>query len=312
MMIQISKLSFAALAFMAPLQTSTPHVSHRHAAPEARARVLVDSAIIAMGGIAELRAVPSIRVEGAQHDYLAGNAERADGPWKTAYTHYAELADLSNLRLRRRTIGTSRFFATPQERTVITSDTAAASILPDGKQIAAQVFQYEDAIDHIDTDPVRALQLALAAPDLVRDPPDTLYREIYDGVSFARRGGRMRILLDRHTRLPGAIVILRAYPDDPRRGPFGDIHLMTVFAEAGRAVGLMVSDAINRDREWGNTHRSIRVQFYRECACPGRFVRHNAVDTRAVSRDPAEVVLPTQAWRAWRTGRDPRRDCEPP
>lgn len=215
---------------------ATPPVAAQSYVPklgvkQASAHALVDSAIVAMGGMERLRAVRSIRVEGAQHEYLAGNAERADGPWKTYYTHYTQLTDFKNLRIRRNSTGTFVFSPVPRVATLIISDSAAALIGASGKPVAAQSSQYVDATDRMDADPIRAVQLASVASDLRRNTPDTLFREVYDVVSFAWRGGRMRLLLDQHTHLPGANIIDRAYPEDLRRSPFGDIHLMTVFAD---------------------------------------------------------------------------------
>ncbi|HEX6695063.1 MAG TPA: hypothetical protein VF035_10230, partial [Longimicrobiales bacterium] len=51
---------------------------------------LVDASIAAMQGTAS---VGSARAEGIQHEFMLGNAERAEGPWRTFYTHFAELRD---------------------------------------------------------------------------------------------------------------------------------------------------------------------------------------------------------------------------
>ena len=221
---------FASTVFV-PIAAFAPTRSVARVPPEASARALIDSAISAMGGMARLRAVHSIRIDGAQHDYLAGNSERADGPWKTVYTRYDQLSDMVGGRIRRTSSGTSEFNPVATQATLIFTDSVASVVPAGGKESAAQPTQYVDASDRLDSDPVRAVMLALAAPDLRRDATDTLFREPFDGLSFAWRNGRMRVLLDRHTRLPGAVVFERAYPGDVRRLPFGDIHLMTVYAD---------------------------------------------------------------------------------
>ena len=68
-------------------------------APDPRA--LIDSAIVAMQRTAQVRSVKAYRLSGTQHEYVFGNAERADGPWFPIYSTFSELRDGASSNFRR-------------------------------------------------------------------------------------------------------------------------------------------------------------------------------------------------------------------
>jgi hypothetical protein len=56
---------------------------------------LVDSAIAAMQRTTSLHAARSLRLVGMQHEFMLGNAERSEGPWRVTYSQFSELRDLT-------------------------------------------------------------------------------------------------------------------------------------------------------------------------------------------------------------------------
>ena len=175
-----------------------------------------------MGGVT-LRRARSLHVSGIEHFLVLGNAERAEGPWRVLYMQFAELRDLSDLRLRRNVTPLGTRTAQPPA-TLLVSDSVAAVRAGD-RQTGATRSTVEDALDRMGASPDRALSLAAAASDLRSEGTVTHWGVVHDVVSFPWRTGRMRIEINRESRLPAAVEIVRTYPNDFRRAPFGDITL---------------------------------------------------------------------------------------
>lgn len=187
-------------------------------------KALVDSAIAAMQRTASLRDVRAIRLAGIQHDFILGNAERAEGPWRVQYTVFTELRDAQTGASRRTERGISPTGTLSPDRVTILSDSVVA-LAANGRVTGAAHSSFEDIIDRIDGSPERALALAAASPSLRLDGTIKRLGATYDVVSFPWRNGRMRIELHRDTRLPEAVEIVRTYPDNFRWDVFGDVHM---------------------------------------------------------------------------------------
>lgn len=190
-------------------------------------RALVDSAIAALQRTASLREVRSYRLTGMQHDYVLGNAERADGPWFPVYSQFSELRDGGSSHFRRTSQNLTTAGKGPELVTILVDSVVANRV--NGREIGSSHAAYEDAIDRIDAAPLRALQLAAASPALTMGGTVTRYGLTYDVVSFPWRNGRMRLELNRETHLPDAVDIVRAYPDNFRWAPFGDVTMRTEY-----------------------------------------------------------------------------------
>lgn len=183
-------------------------------APDAKA--LVDSGMRAM----HMAPLHSIRVVGIQHTFMLGNAERADGPWRTIYARFTELAEPAENRVRLAIQPLSAGYGGPS--VVILTD----SIMAGGSRTS-----YEDWIDRINASPERALALAAASPSLRLVGTAHRYGLTFDVVEFPWRGGRMRIEIERETHLPDVVEVVRAYPHDFRRAPFGDVTTRTEYVD---------------------------------------------------------------------------------
>src|SRR5512144_3026702 len=105
-----------ALAFSLP---TTPHPKPTNP------RALVERAIAALQRTASLRDVRAYRLTGLQHDYLLGNAERADGPWIPLYSQFTELRDGGSSSFRR-TSGSLTTNGKGPEIVTILTDTVVA------------------------------------------------------------------------------------------------------------------------------------------------------------------------------------------
>lgn len=169
---------------------------------------LIDSAQHAMGS----EPTHSIRVVGIQHTFMLGNAERAEGPWRTIYARFSALYDASRGQLRLTTQPLSAGFGGP-----------SVAVLSDSVMAGGSATSYEDWIDRINASPERALALAAASPSLRVVGTTQRYGLTFDVVEFPWRNGRMRIELERETHLPDVVAIVRRYPKDFRRAPFGDV-----------------------------------------------------------------------------------------
>jgi len=198
--------------------------------PGPQPRALVDSAIVAMQHTTTLRAARSLRLAGIQHEFMLGNAERSEGPWRVFYSQFSELRDLAAPALRRTDQVLSAGGTKGPDRTTILADSVVA-VSSAGRQTGSSHGAYEDLIDRVDGSPERALLLASASPGLAYEKTATHYGVTYDVVSFPWRNGRMRLELDRNTHLPAAIDIVRPYPDNFRWAPFGDVTIRTVFVD---------------------------------------------------------------------------------
>ena len=191
---------------------------------------LVDSAIAAMQRTTQLRDVRAVRVTGIQHEFMFGNAERAEGPWRVFYSQFTELRNMDAPAFRRteRTI-TPAGVMSPDRVTVLADSVMANRVGP--REIGSSHAAYEDAIDRIDGSPERALRLASASLSLRSDGTTTRFGLVFDKVSFPWRNGRMALEINRETHLPNAVVIVREYPDNFRWAPFGVITMRAEYVD---------------------------------------------------------------------------------
>jgi hypothetical protein len=198
------------------------------AAPTPRA--LVDSAIASVQRSTSLATFHSLKLVGVQHEWVLGNAERAEGPWRVTYSQFTELHDLDGPSLRRTERAVLPTGNTSAERVSILTDSVMAT-MTNGRQAGASHAFYEDVIDRIDGSPIRALRLALASPALKAERPVTRYGLAFDVVSFPWRNGRMRIEISRESRLPEVVEIVRPYVDNFRWAPFGDVTMRMEYVD---------------------------------------------------------------------------------
>lgn len=179
-------------------------------------KALVDSGLRAM----HMAPFHSIRVVGIQHTFMLGNAERADGPWRTIYARFTELAEPAENRVRLSIQPLSAGFGGPQN-----------IVLTDSVMIGGSRSAYEDWIDRMNASPERVLVLATTSPGLRWVGETHRYGLTFDVVEFPWRNGRMRIELERETHLPDVVEITRTYPHDFRRAPFGDVTTRTEYVD---------------------------------------------------------------------------------
>jgi hypothetical protein len=199
-------------------------------APPPNPRALVDSAIAAVERSTPSSSYHTLKLVGIQHDWVLGNAERAEGPWRVSYSHFTELHDLDRPGLRRTERGISPTGAMSTDRVSILSDSVMAFVV-NGKETGSSHAFYEDVIDRLDGSPIRALRLASSTTSLKLEPSVNHYGLAFDVVSFPWRNGRMRIELNRESHLPDAVEIVRPYVDNFRWAPFGDVTMRMEYVD---------------------------------------------------------------------------------
>jgi hypothetical protein len=173
---------------------------------------------------AALRSYHTLRLTGIQHEYVLGNGERAEGPFRTSYSMFSELRDLTTGASRRTEKYPNPETGTAAERVVVLVDSVVATrgVVRD---FGASHGTFEDIIDRIDGSPERALALAAASNDLRIDGVVKHYGLSYDVVSFPWRNGRMKLELSRETHLPDAVEIDRRYEDNFRWNIFPTVAM---------------------------------------------------------------------------------------
>ena len=196
--------------------------------PRADPRTLIDSSIAAMSGSVRLAELRSLRIQGFQHEYLLGNAERAEGPFRVNYGTFDELRELIGARIRRTESARNYWQPEGSEWTSVLDDSVLA-VRRGEREMGSSPSAYDDLAERLDASPERALLLASRATALRNEGVVTRFGIVHDVLSFPWRGGRMRLELSRETRLPTAVETVRAYPDDFRRAPFGDVTVRTEY-----------------------------------------------------------------------------------
>jgi hypothetical protein len=200
------------------------------ASPAHNPQALVDSAIAAMQRTTSLKTFHSIRLVGMQHEFVLGNAERAEGPWRTLYAQFAELRDIDAPALRRTEWGFLPTGTKGVDRVTTVVDSVAAGSV-NGRQTGISHAFFEDMIDRIDGSPERVLTLARNSSQLKYEQAITHFGNSYDVVSFPWRNGRIRLELSADTHLPEAVAIVRQYRDNFRWAIFGDVTMRTEFLD---------------------------------------------------------------------------------
>lgn len=192
------------------------------APPAPDPRALVDSALTAMGGRERLTALSTFRLDGIQVDFVLGNAERAEGPWRTQYARFSELWDVEHDQIRR-TMTALSGGAPPStaESVWIVTDSVMAIQIP-GRTVPGYSGFWEDYRDRTNGSPSRLLLAAAASSALTWERAVSRFGALQDVVAFPTAWGRMRIELDRRSHLPTAVEIVRYPALEFRRMVFGD------------------------------------------------------------------------------------------
>lgn len=218
-----------AIVTLSPQTARSQQATHRApAAPDAHA--LIAAAIHTVQGRGSLNALRSLRAVGIQHEFILGNAERADGPWRTAYTKFVELRTLGEDRMRRTDQSVPANGSAGANRVFILTD-SVVTLSAGSRQTGLSPGVYEDLVDHLENSPERALLLASVSPRLRWDGLVKRYGLVFDVVSFPWRNGRMRIELRRKYHFPDAIEIVRPYPGNIRWAPFGDVTMRSEYMD---------------------------------------------------------------------------------
>jgi hypothetical protein len=240
------------------------------------ARARVRAGLEAMGGEAKLRALTGVRVAGIGHRNLLEQSERPEGPWIAAYEQVDELRDLAKGRVRQSY--QQRYYGAPEwwGYTRLLSDGVAAMArgerMGPGRRADAAELGEPLALG-----PERVLLTALDAADLRAAADTTVHGVPHHVAVFGWRGARVRLFLNAHTSLPTAVETLRAEPDDPFWGVWGDVARRTYFSMWEVQPG-----GVRYPRQW-----DVQWNGY-----PSRSFSVTKVDLAAAAPDDSFAVTP--------------------
>lgn len=217
-------------------------------AEEDVARSQVRAAAEAMGGEARLRALTSLRIQGIGHWNLVEQSERPEPPWLTMYEQLDETRDLRRGRLRQRSEGRGALLDAWQSFTLILADDVVAGERG-GKMGPAGAAQLQDMRERLLLAPERVLLTALGAAELRTEPDEVLQDAPHHVVSFHQGRARIRLFLHANTRLPTAVELTEAYPEDFFWSVWGDVRTRILFqAWSLEPGGLLYPHQWDRER----------------------------------------------------------------
>lgn len=195
---------------------------------------LVQRSLTAMGGEA-VSAARAVRTTGVMHEYMLGNAERAEGPFRVFHARINELRATDGTRLRRTEVSLGPTANAPERITILTD--SVVTFRAGANETPLTPMFHDDLLAQVEMAPDQALRLASVASDLRLGAPVTRHGVAHDVVSFTRRGRRMTIELSRDSHFPTAVEVVGEFAEDFRRAPFGDVRLRAEYmnwtAEAG-------------------------------------------------------------------------------
>ncbi len=222
---------------------------------------LLDAAITAMGGAEVLGTLRTARIEGTFHEYILGNAERNEGPFRTRYSRFSELRDTEGGRVRRTEFPVSSLATPPAPLAYIIADSLLV-IRVGPREIGGQPILFDDFADQAATAPEAALVRGRNASGLRSDGTVIRYGVTHDVVSWPYADGRLRVELDRDSHLPTRISVIRTYPRDFRRAQLGDVTVSYELAnwtqqEGGLAYPRQIISRVNGEPQRDVTISSI-------------------------------------------------------
>ncbi len=202
--------------------------------PSQSAKQLVQDAVAAMGGEANLRAIKSTRFESYGHWHMVEQSERPEWPWIVAYEKSTETHDYERNALQQ--ASEVRSMGNPEGgKMVMTVADGIAQVEARGQKRPFGMAQVEDAEEWLDLSPERILLLAANAGDL-RTELDVTYHDVpHHVVGFQWRPNAtspavpVRILLNAWTKLPSAVEWSRSLPYDNFWRVWGDFPQRMVY-----------------------------------------------------------------------------------
>lgn len=215
------------LMLVVAVATATAAVPQCILAQRPDPKSLVQRSLAAMGGQA-VAAARAVRTTGVMHEYMLGNAERAEGPFRVFHSRINELRATDGTRLRRTEVSLGPTANSPERITLLTD--SVVTLRSGANEMPATPMFHDDLLAQVEMAPDQALRLASAASDLRLAAPATRHGVAHDVVAFTRRGRRMAIELSRDSHFPTAVEVVGEFAEDFRRAPFGDVRLRAEYA----------------------------------------------------------------------------------
>jgi hypothetical protein len=225
---RVATLVVAAAFLLASLSSSSLAARDRRPAP-ADAKQLIQAAIAAMGGEAQLTTLKSVKLEGIGHYNLIEQSERPEGPYIVFYEQTSALVDLVGGRVRQtvenKNVQTTQWAG----QTSVVADGVAAGLRGD-KFFPAAFSDVQDAEIRTGLGPERVLLSARDAADLHADADTTLQGVAHHVVKFTWRKIAVTLFLNANTNLPTAVETLRAHPYEQFWSVWGDVRTRVYYS----------------------------------------------------------------------------------
>lgn len=197
------------------------------------ARDLAHTAIQALGGAEALTAVKVLDMDIRGHEFILDAFEQDGGPKPVEYDEIRHILDFDGERTRLRK---AVFIASERPGRVMTFVTApdlAAMVfaMPDGNErtLPARKLDLMDARELLALHPLRLMQTALGAPDLVRHADAVRDGRAAHHLSFSWEGLDVHVHLDAATDLPYETEVRGARPYDFSWAMWGDLTIRTTW-----------------------------------------------------------------------------------
>lgn len=212
------------------------------------ARKLVRQSIDAIGGVENLRAVKTVKLEGISYQNHLMDSEHPTGPFGPDFERFKEFHDLINKSSRHESTTDFAQGGNAASILVVSEGLAAAS------RQGSKGFQVTPAESewYVRT-PERAVLTALEAGDLHLEKDEITQSVPHYVVAFTWQKTPVRLFINKYNSLPTAVETIKSYPYDILKGMWGDFRTRVIFSQWNLEPG-GVHYPRQWDVEWNGEH----------------------------------------------------------
>jgi hypothetical protein len=217
------------VCILASAITAPVSAGGRKSAPDAK--ILLNEAAEALGGIEKLKAIETVHIDGIGHTNLLEQSERPEGPWGVKYQQVVEDRDVLHGRMREVIQSRSPAIGIPDwgASKWIVADGVAANENK-GQLSPGSLAVLQEAEEALAFAPERVITTALEASGLRLEHDVVLQGTNNHVVAFTWKGGPARLFLNQDTRMPTAVEYTRSMPYDVFWSVWGDVNTRIYFS----------------------------------------------------------------------------------
>lgn len=225
------------------------------------AKSYVQRAAEQMGGVEQLRAIKTLRIDYLGHRFMLEQSERPDGPFIVEYQSGTQLLNFATREVQEdsltRTLGAEKGFPTS-----LTISGGVAQVNMGDKHRPGTPSQVVDANEALDYSAHRLVLAALDAADLKALPDATIHAETYHVVSFSQDHLPVRLYLNAFTGLPAVAEWTRAYPESIYWRAWGDVRNRHEFTNYSLLPGgIRLPSQTDLSRNGQASHSQLILKF---------------------------------------------------